>query len=494
MKKVTLIALVASLSINALAQDTKFYGRMTLTHAKELLKDAPKGEVKIIDNNGKEAIVYMTPEASERLHHRILTHGPGYFFEGSKEQALENLHNKQLNIYKDQVVNFTITEDKLVNAALDVAKVENLEKHIQELEAYGTRFHNTREGRKAADDLKAKWEGFVSQYNRKDDISVEFFKHSAFNTQMPSIILTIKGTDAPDEIVVIGGHLDSTVNEGPKSNAPGADDNASGTATITEALRAILEIGFKPKRTVQFIAYSAEEVGLLGSKEIAEKYVREKKNVISALQMDMTNVKDSGKDIYLMIKRGPRDPDISPELNKFLKELMDHYQSSGKRKITYGETACGYACSDHASWADNGFKAAFPFESDFKDLNFDRIHTTNDNFKASDNSADHALKFCNLSIEYVIEAAKGQALSVDEFSLEGYDVKFLKNALRYNVDNSASPITSISIYNVEGKNVGTHAISKKSGKIALKNLSSGAYVATFKLSNNKSFSKKFVKN
>jgi leucyl aminopeptidase len=59
---------------------------------------------------------------------------------------------------------------------------------------------------------------------------------------------------------------------GASAKAPGADDNASGIATITETIRVLMSNGFQPKKTLKFMAYAAEEVGLLGSKEIANDF------------------------------------------------------------------------------------------------------------------------------------------------------------------------------------------------------------------------------
>ena len=53
-------------------------------------------------------------------------------------------------------------------------------------------------------------------------------------------------------------------------DAPGADDDASGIATLTEVIRVALANGWKPKRTVKFMGYAAEEVGLRGSNAIAQ--------------------------------------------------------------------------------------------------------------------------------------------------------------------------------------------------------------------------------
>ncbi|MHB1097403.1 MAG: M20/M25/M40 family metallo-hydrolase [Gemmatimonadaceae bacterium] len=75
----------------------------------------------------------------------------------------------------------------------------------------------------------------------------------------------VKGSEYPDEIVVIGGHRDSW--------GPGAGDNVSGVVSILEAARAIadqIKAGWKPKRTLVFATWDAEEWGLVGSTEYVE--------------------------------------------------------------------------------------------------------------------------------------------------------------------------------------------------------------------------------
>jgi N-acetylated-alpha-linked acidic dipeptidase len=75
----------------------------------------------------------------------------------------------------------------------------------------------------------------------------------------------IRGTDFPDELVIIGGHRDAW--------GPGAADNVSGTVSILEAARAVSEQmknGWRPRRTLVFATWDAEEWGLLGSTEYVE--------------------------------------------------------------------------------------------------------------------------------------------------------------------------------------------------------------------------------
>jgi N-acetylated-alpha-linked acidic dipeptidase len=77
---------------------------------------------------------------------------------------------------------------------------------------------------------------------------------------------TIRGSVFPDEIVIIGGHRDAW--------GPGAADNVSGTVSVLEAARAVSEqvkAGKRPKRTIVFATWDAEEWGLIGSTEFVEQ-------------------------------------------------------------------------------------------------------------------------------------------------------------------------------------------------------------------------------
>ena len=73
-------------------------------------------------------------------------------------------------------------------------------------------------------------------------------------------IAEIPGTDRKDEVVMLGGHLDSW------HSATGATDNAIGCAIMMEATRILKALGVKPRRTIRVALWSGEEEGLLGSK------------------------------------------------------------------------------------------------------------------------------------------------------------------------------------------------------------------------------------
>ncbi len=80
------------------------------------------------------------------------------------------------------------------------------------------------------------------------------------------VLGTIRGSEYPDEIVMIGGHRDAW--------GPGAADNVSGTVAVLETARTIgqmMKQGYRPKRTIVFASWDAEEWGLMGSTEFVEQ-------------------------------------------------------------------------------------------------------------------------------------------------------------------------------------------------------------------------------
>lgn len=73
-------------------------------------------------------------------------------------------------------------------------------------------------------------------------------------------VAEIRGTDKADEVVMLGGHLDSW------HSATGATDNAAGSAIMMEAARILTALGIRPRRTVRVALWGGEEQGLIGSR------------------------------------------------------------------------------------------------------------------------------------------------------------------------------------------------------------------------------------
>ncbi len=118
-----------------------------------------------------------------------------------------------------------------------------------------------------------------------EEVEVEVnLNHSLVEGPFPvfNTIAEIPGTEWPEQVVIISGHLDSW--DGPGSK--GTQDNGTGSAVTLEAARILMAVGAKPKRTIRFILWSGEEQGLLGSREYVKNLTDEEKANISAVFVD----------------------------------------------------------------------------------------------------------------------------------------------------------------------------------------------------------------
>jgi carboxypeptidase Q len=96
-----------------------------------------------------------------------------------------------------------------------------------------------------------------------------------------NVLAEIPGTEKPEEMVIVGGHIDSW------DGATGTTDNGTGTATTMEAARLIMKAGGKPKRTIRFMLWSGEEQGLFGSAAYVKQHPEENDRVSAVLVHDM---------------------------------------------------------------------------------------------------------------------------------------------------------------------------------------------------------------
>jgi carboxypeptidase Q len=103
-----------------------------------------------------------------------------------------------------------------------------------------------------------------------------------------NVIAEIKGSEKPDEFVILGAHLDSW------ELGTGALDNGCNAALVIDALRAIKASGVKPKRTIRFILFSGEEEGLIGSHEYAVAHRHELDKAAGVVIFDSGTGKTTG--------------------------------------------------------------------------------------------------------------------------------------------------------------------------------------------------------
>jgi bacterial leucyl aminopeptidase len=160
----------------------------------------------------------------------------------------------------------TVSKDPAVEAAMAHVSEENLKSTVQFLSGFQSRNHKTGDGQNAVLAFKTEVEKVLT--GGKNSWKLELIPHRS--TPMNSLRLTIPGSLASNEVIVAGGHIDSIAQSffGGGKKAPGADDNASGSANLLEAAR-ILVHHQQPAKTVEIYWYAGEEGGLLGSAEIA---------------------------------------------------------------------------------------------------------------------------------------------------------------------------------------------------------------------------------
>ncbi|MDC9512313.1 M20/M25/M40 family metallo-hydrolase [Pseudoalteromonas sp. CST5] len=324
---------------------------------------------------------------SEFMHHNYNRCG-GFVAHDSWQEAssyvtqLAAAHTTQNTL----AFSYSIDNEQTVQNLMSSISTVNLDSTVNSLTSFNNRYYTSQTGIDAANWLNTYWQQIAQS---RSDISIATYPH---NWAQSSVIVTIEGNEKADEIVIIGGHLDS-INQSNPSNgrSPGADDNASGIAVLSEALRAIVQTNYKPQRTIQIMAFAAEEVGLRGSSDIASSYQSQGKNVVGMVQFDMTGNNGSLEDIVMMTDY------TNNAQNQFLAALLDTYLP----QLNYGFDQCGYGCSDHASWYQQGFAASMPFESKMGDIN-PLIHTQIDN----QFDAQHASKFAKLAVSYIAEMAK----------------------------------------------------------------------------------------
>ncbi|PYL37049.1 MAG: peptidase M28 family protein [Verrucomicrobia bacterium] len=132
------------------------------------------------------------------------------------------------------------------------------------------------------------------------------------DVESANVIGDIKGTEHPEQIVIVSGHLDSW------DLATGATDDGAGVAVSMEAANLIQKLHLKPKRTIRVIAWMNEENGLRGSKQYAKNHEKEWSNHFAVMETDG----GAGHPLGLNVKG-------KPEIKKMLAPVLATLQESG---------------------------------------------------------------------------------------------------------------------------------------------------------------------
>ena len=310
----------------------------------------------------------------------------------------------------------TAVKSSSIATVLDQVSKTNIQSSVAVMEALGTRDHAGANAATATATVKSSWTTVLPA-----GATISEYSHT--NTSQKSVVVTIPGSAKDSETVIIGAHLDS-INRSDETLAPGADDDATGIATITEVLRVIKAAGWKFDRRLEFHGYAGEEVGLLGSQEIASAYATAGRTIAGMLQMDMNGyatTANAGK-IWLV------STNTSGQLRLQLKELLGNYLGGG-----FSEMALTAGTSDHRSWNYAGYHAVFPFEhpQDYNHL----LHTTGD--KSSVLDFGLSARFAKLALAWLAHNAGIQGVDI-EFKTAGTSLSATETQIKLAIVGSTS--------------------------------------------------------
>ena len=132
------------------------------------------------------------------------------------------------------------------------------------------------------------------------------------DVESANVIADIKGSEHPEQVVIVSGHLDSW------DLGTGAIDDGAGVAVSMEAANLIQKLRLKPKRTIRVIAWMNEENGEAGSKQYAKDHEKEISNHFAAMETDG----GAGHPIGVNIK-------ANPEVKKMFTPVANILQESG---------------------------------------------------------------------------------------------------------------------------------------------------------------------
>jgi len=270
----------------------------------------------------------------------------------------------------------------LIEAMVQSVSGPSIDAYVQRLQDFVTRSAMHDSCQAAADWIKREFESF--------GIDTVYFHH--FSDFFKDNVVAVKpGKTTPEEIIIIGGHYDSVSNN--PDLAPGADDNASGTACVLECARVMAAQEFD--RTVMFIAFGAEEQGLMGSEQYAAAAAVRGDNIVAMINVDMIGYLAPGDVLDLDIVGN----DPSMWLRDHAVSLAPLYVSGFP--VVPGSEPSG-AGSDNISFWNHGYHAIWLWE----DLDYTPyLHTPADSIGMSYNEPFLAHQSTRVAVAVVADLA-----------------------------------------------------------------------------------------
>ena len=263
-----------------------------------------------------------------------------------------------------------LTDSSVVNTYLKTITLDELKTHLYEYSSdkYLGRATGELGQKRAVEFLKSYYQGEQIGGAIQDSIYYQVIPKSYLPEDVnasENVLAYIKGTEKPDEVLIISAHLDHEgIKDGQIYN--GADDDGSGTVALMEMAQAFKKAkndGNGPKRSILFLHLTAEEIGLQGSQYYTENPVFKLENTIANLNIDMIGRVDKAheeNENYIYLIGADR---LSKELHYISEKVNNTYFNINLDYKYNAENDRNrfYFRSDHYNFAKNNIPVIFYF-------------------------------------------------------------------------------------------------------------------------------------
>lgn len=270
-----------------------------------------------------------------------------------------------------------INKDDIKNEFAAEIKADDLKEHLYIFAS------DILEGRKTGEKGQKMAANYITAYyknlglkapkghdNYLQEIPKAFFNGES-NADSENVVAYIRGSEKPDEFVVISAHYDHLGMDG-EEVYNGADDDGSGTSAVLEIAQAFQKAkkaGYGPKRSILFLNLTGEEEGLYGSKYYTSHPIFPLKNTVVNLNIDMVgrvDKKHKNKPDYIYLIGADK---LSSDLHKLSEETNKKYTHL-KLDYKYNDESDPnrfYYRSDHYNFAKNNIPVIFYFNGVHED-------------------------------------------------------------------------------------------------------------------------------
>ena len=278
-----------------------------------------------------------------------------------------------------------------IREMLDQVNQDSLEATVQHLQDYGSRIWNSDNAFAASDWIAGRMESLGLEVEQQPFNANTWMGSGA---AAPNVIGIQRGTLYPDTYVVCGSHFDSFSYEAMfgGGTAPGADDNATGVASVLESARIMTQYEFE--YSIVYCAYGCEEMGLYGSEAYASRCQQQGMDIIGYFNNDMNGYL-YGDQIHIDCIY-PNS--VEPIGTYYMNVGEVYYPELPIRHVNFNE-----GDSDHTSFNNHGYMGIYPFE-DYEHYS-PYIHTPNDLIGTSVNSFEMGQQYCQMNIACLAEIA-----------------------------------------------------------------------------------------